>query len=264
MRKIRNRVTGAIILTAIFLWSGVGNIALNNVSASEKTIYQGIDYEDVFDAAYYGAMYPELVAVFGNNEQLLLQHFVTNGMKEGRVGNEKFDIVAYIKYNQDLVPLLGTEDISVYYLHYLQQGKAEGRVSSENAVQQDLNTQQAVYQILIAQQAVFPEGMYWTNDNFYAWNGGYFYGGYGCAGFAFALSDAAFGNAQTVIHTDYTNIKVGDILRVNHDTHSVIVLEVHPDYVVVAEGNYNSSIHWGRSIPISELPGAGNYIMTRY
>ena len=62
------------------------------------------------------------------------------------------------------------------------------------------------------------------------------------------MSDAAFGDVKAQIHKDYNNIKVGDILRVDHDTHSVIVLEVREDSVIVAEGNFNSSIHWGREI----------------
>lgn len=43
----------------------------------------------------------------------------------------------------------------------------------------------------------------------------------------------------------------------------MIVLEVYEDHVVVAEGNYNSSIHWGRTISASEV-NAGDYKMTRY
>lgn len=121
-----------------------------------------------------------------------------------------------------------------------------------------------IYDKMIAQKANFPEGMPWTNDNFYDWKGGIYFGGYGCAGFAFAVSDAAFGDAGAVIHKDYNNIKTGDILRVNYDTHSVIVLEVKTDSVIVAEGNYNGAIHWGREIPKSELVDEGSYIMTRY
>lgn len=128
----------------------------------------------------------------------------------------------------------------------------------------DAATSNQIYDIIMAQQAVFPEGMHWTNDNFYEWKGGVYSGGYGCAGFAFAVSDAAFGDAKAQVHNDYTNIKVGDILRINNNSHSVIVLEVRENSVIVAEGNYNSSIHWGREIPKSQLVDAYSYIMTRY
>lgn len=128
----------------------------------------------------------------------------------------------------------------------------------------DAGASNSVYDKLIAQKANFPEGMAWTNANFYSWNGGIYSGGFGCAAFAFAVSDAAFGDARAVLHTDYGNIRAGDILRVDHDTHSVIVLEVKPDSVIVAEGNYNGAIHWGREIPKSALVDEGSYIMTRY
>lgn len=125
-------------------------------------------------------------------------------------------------------------------------------------------TDSQIYDIIMAQKAVFPEGMHWTNADFYKWNGGVYSGGYGCAAFAFAVSDAAFGDAKAQVHKDYDNIKVGDILRINNDTHSVIVLEVRENSVIVAEGNYNSSIHWGREIPKSRLIDPYSYIMTRY
>ena len=69
---------------------------------------------------------------------------------------------------------------------------------------------------------------------------------------------------RATIHHDYNNIRVGDILRVENDTHSVIVLEVKQDSVIVAEGNYNSSIHWGRELQKADLADNGSYIMTRY
>ncbi len=125
------------------------------------------------------------------------------------------------------------------------------------------NTDSQIYDTIMAQKAVFPEGMHWTNDNYYGWKGGTYTGGFGCAGFAFAVSDAAFGDTRAQIHKDYSNIKVGDILRVDNDTHSVIVLAVKESSVIVAEGNYNGTIHWGREIPKTQLVDPSSYIMTR-
>ena len=122
-----------------------------------------------------------------------------------------------------------------------------------------------VYKAMVALKSDYPEGMVWTNDNGYSWKGGIFSTGYGCAGFAFILSDAAFGDlpARMVSDFSYADIRVGDILRINDDSHSVIVLEKHSDHVVIAEGNYNSSIHWGRKLDRSDVEHA-NYILTRY
>ena len=125
-------------------------------------------------------------------------------------------------------------------------------------------TDESVYNAMIAKKADFPEGMHWTNDDFYAWNGGVFSGGYGCAGFAFLLSDAAFGKLPSqMVDVNYETLRTGDILRINNDSHSVIVLQVFSDHVVVAEGNYNSSIHWGRTLTRSQVE-ASDYVLTRW
>ena len=125
-------------------------------------------------------------------------------------------------------------------------------------------TEDNVYDSIMAMKSRYPEGMQWNNSNFYAWKGGIYSGGYGCAGFAFALSDAAFGSLPARKHNNYSKIKVGDIVRMYYDTHSVIVLEVNSDSVIVAEGNFNDSVHWGRKIAKSEIKETGTYVMTRY
>ena len=126
-------------------------------------------------------------------------------------------------------------------------------------------TEQQAYAAMNALRSKYPEGMTWTNDNSYAWKGGIYSVGYGCAGFAFLLSDAAFGDlpARRLTGFEFSDIRVGDILRMNNDTHSVIVLEVHDSGVTIAEGNYNNSIHWGRTLTKAEVLSA-NYVLTRY
>ncbi len=127
-------------------------------------------------------------------------------------------------------------------------------------------TEAQAYQRMIALKPSYPEGTPWTNDKYYKWKGGAGYsGGYGCAAFAFLLSDAAFGDlpARTVTDVDFEAVRVGDILRVNRNTHSVIVLTVGADSVTVAEGNYNSSVHWGRALTAAQVEQA-DYLMTRY
>ena len=105
--------------------------------------------------------------------------------------------------------------------------------------------------------------MKWTSSRYYRWNGGIFSGGYGCSSFAFLLSDAAFGRARARMHKNFFQVKVGDILRINYNCHSVVVLKVVGNYFVVAEGNYNSKVHWGRVISRSTVRATGTYVMTR-
>lgn len=124
--------------------------------------------------------------------------------------------------------------------------------------------QAAVYKKLFAMKSNYPEGKKWTNSNYYAWKGGMYAGGYGCAGFAFLMSDTAFGTAKAKAHKNINAIKVGDILRVDNNTHSVIVMKVVGSNVVLAEGNYSGTIHWGRMITKTELAKTLNYVITRY
>lgn len=125
-------------------------------------------------------------------------------------------------------------------------------------------TDENIRTILYGLKPGYPEGMRWTNSNFYrstALN----WGGYGCEGFALICSDAVFGAMPiTANHSDFDRVQVGDMLRVNNNTHTVVVLEKRENSVIVAEGNYNSSIHWGREITRQELERGNFTVRTRY
>lgn len=231
---------------------------------------------DIFDAKYYADSYADVKAAFGDNEEAMFAHYMSSGLAEGRLGSPVFNVALYRKGYADLEAIFG-DDWDAYVNHYLTVGQAEGRtigvnpsVNPQTLVQPVSQAQQmasaqdgAAYQAMIALKAQYPEGTPWTNDNFYAWHGGIYSGGYGCAGFAFLLSDAAFGLAPARVHQDFGSVRVGDIVRMNGDTHSVIILEVRDDSVIVAEGNFENSVHWGREIPKQEL-AAGDNVMTRY
>lgn len=141
-------------------------------------------------------------------------------------------------------------------------------------------TYEEAYEAMIALKNKYPEGMEWTNftpygskgslGDSYVWKGGRIYGsnqGVGCSAFAFILSDAAFDHlpARAFANGQFTfdDVKVGDILRVNNNSHSVIVLKKSAGGVIVAEANYNKSVHWGRALSKSEVSNANHWI-TRY
>ena len=126
-------------------------------------------------------------------------------------------------------------------------------------------TETEVYNTLNGMKAQYPEGTPWGGDKFYAWKGDIYYAGYGCVAFAFILSDAAFGDlpARKIVDVKFSDVRAGDILRLNNDTHTVIVLRVYEDYVVLAEGSYNNSVHWGRVLTKADVEKA-DYMLTRY
>jgi len=133
----------------------------------------------------------------------------------------------------------------------------------------DLHDPTRVYNAIISLKSEYPEGRSWTNENEYVWGSdisiGLGYGSYkgkGCIAFAMIASDAAFGNIPAYNFTDMSKIRVGDILRINDNVHSVIVLKVNgATSFTIAEGNYNSAIHWERDIDLTET--GFNYGITR-
>lgn len=140
---------------------------------------------------------------------------------------------------------------------------------------------QEAYDKMIALETEYPEGKLWTNfepygtrgelGSAYKWKGGPILNnvtsGVGCAAFAFILSDAAFDTLPArVINRGsfkYEDVNVGDILRINGNSHSVIVLQKNDAGVVIAEGNYNKSVHWRRVLSKQEVEAA-DFIVTRY
>lgn len=87
------------------------------------------DYSVIFNADYYYNRYPDLQVTLGKDADALLEHFVKHGMKEGRVGSANFDVKGYMKNNLDLVGLLKTNDLTLYYTHYANYGLKEGRIA---------------------------------------------------------------------------------------------------------------------------------------
>ena len=143
-------------------------------------------------------------------------------------------------------------------------GAAGGTTASAKLDTSGMNkTDTAIFKKMYAKRGAYYEGRKWTNANYYGWKGGIFCGGYGCSGFAFMLSDAAFGTAPARRHNNWNNVKTGDIIRINNNSHSVMVMKVVGNKFVVAEGNYNHSIHWGRIITRAQAKNGGTYIMTR-
>lgn len=85
-------------------------------------------YSAVYNSNDYKALNPDLAAALGDNEKLLFEHFINNGMKEGRQGSLSFNLAAYKAHNPDLAAALGDDNVK-YYEHFISFGKAEGRTA---------------------------------------------------------------------------------------------------------------------------------------
>lgn len=110
----------------------------------------------------------------------------------------------------------------------------------------------------------YPNDMPWTNDNIYT-SETLRIRGLGCEGFALICSDAVFGTLPiSNIHSNFDEIKVGDLIRMDNNTHTVLVIEKKASSVIVAEGNFNNAIKWGREISKQTLENGNFVVRSRY
>lgn len=122
-----------------------------------------------------------------------------------------------------------------------------------------------------------PDDTLWDDSMKYTWTGllqnyNVRLNGRGCVAFACILSDAAFGYDTPAVQIDAPSsdsIRIGDIIRINNDTHSAMVIGTDGDEFTLAEGNvgiaYNGSfvsvVRWNRKISKTI---AIDYVWTRW
>lgn len=138
-------------------------------------------------------------------------------------------------------------------------------IATSKASAAGVPTEKEVYQSLMAMKEEYPQGSPWTSANQYGWNGGGYGKARGCMAFAHMMSDAAFGTLPARQITNFTieDVRVGDVLRNSWNSHSVIVTEVHEDYICIAEGNWNYKVNYERTWSAAEV-AAACYMLTRY
>ncbi len=94
-------------------------------------LYQGEDlsqYEGAFDVNTYRYFNQDL---WGFNDQQCFEHWINNGIWEGRAGSPVFRMSDYMNYNPDLVNVFGF-DFRSYARHFNYNGMSEGRRSIDS------------------------------------------------------------------------------------------------------------------------------------
>lgn len=90
------------------------------------TVYNGVDYQPVYNYTYYKKKYKDLRDAFGTDKKAYFDHFCKFGMKEGRQAASAFDVQKYKARYEDLRKQFG-DNLPEYYKHYCVYGKKEGR-----------------------------------------------------------------------------------------------------------------------------------------
>ncbi len=103
------------------------------------TVYNGVDYSQVYDFRFYQRMNPDVKAYYGEDDEGTLRHFVVIGMQEGRRAKATFDIRAYVNQYQDLRRAFKNNN-EAYYRHYMKYGEKEGRIATKVSKLQDYET----------------------------------------------------------------------------------------------------------------------------
>ncbi|MDE6685734.1 MAG: hypothetical protein K2K17_00260, partial [Lachnospiraceae bacterium] len=109
---------GLAILLAVTLSISVGSI--QGYAATARTV------RDIFDAKYYADTYPDVYELFGYNWEMLYNHFMTQGIYEGRCASTLLDVAQYRRENPDLDAMF-KNDWDAYVAHYFTRGIYEGR-----------------------------------------------------------------------------------------------------------------------------------------
>ncbi|MBQ9610721.1 MAG: L,D-transpeptidase [Lachnospiraceae bacterium] len=130
----------AYVLHYIHNGKSEGRAATLEDDGTLSSVYNGVDYSAVYDYTYYINRYSDLKEVFGDNQTAAFLHFVDYGMKEGRQGNEEFDVIAYRNAYPDLDEAF-QDELPKYYLHYINSGKNEGRKAVEEDFPQEVVTE---------------------------------------------------------------------------------------------------------------------------
>ena len=118
-------------------WIGKNPVQWNDfkskITGTEDYIYQGVNYNKVFDHKFYADANADLKAAFGYDKAKLFNHFINNGCKEAsRYGKtiSTFNVLVYASHNSDLVKAYGALNASnalLYYKHYCTNGYKENR-----------------------------------------------------------------------------------------------------------------------------------------
>lgn len=123
-----NAGQGVLVVVGIGDYTGYTTAGFT-IQNDYPTIYNGVDYSPVYSYGYYKENNPAVVAEVGDDPEALLKHFVTVGMTYALQAIGDFNVMAYAKINSDLQTAYG-DDWAEYYMHYIENGIAEGRSTS--------------------------------------------------------------------------------------------------------------------------------------
>lgn len=120
MEKKKNFIKSLILGIIIVIYWVNYTIGMNAISPEAAG--------HCFDPVFYAANNPDVVNVYGDTEERLLEHYLEYGRYEGRSASKDFNLMSYRSLYVDLQDAFG-DNLDAYSAHYLEYGVYEGRVA---------------------------------------------------------------------------------------------------------------------------------------
>lgn len=115
-RRCRGIMAAALMATLVIVPTATA-FAAPAVQTEQVAQTQQLTLRDIFSPELYAEQNPDVVAAYGNDPEALFNHFVTCGMKEGRVFSPLFDLAAYMQ-QADLAAVYG-DNLAGYIEHFV-------------------------------------------------------------------------------------------------------------------------------------------------
>ena len=101
---------------------------------------QEVDWSLLFDGDYYIETFPGLAHLYHKDKDLLLRHFQTVGIHEGRQGCQDFNVAAYQKNCGAEVREAFGDNYECYYFYYAMNQKTQKEIVSTGSEKKQLTT----------------------------------------------------------------------------------------------------------------------------
>ena len=129
MKRILAAILAATLSAGIVMSGAFSATAMAKTAEAPSTTA----IKAAFDADFYANQYPDIKAAYGTDKAGMLNHFLTFGMKEGRMMNADFDPKAYCDSYPDIKAICPANDYTNAYVHYVTYGIKEGRTNTTYA-----------------------------------------------------------------------------------------------------------------------------------
>lgn len=133
--------------------AGFGKLLGKSFGAEYQAYVDACDWSLVFDAAYYKKAFPILAKLYHDDDALLLEHFQTVGVHEGRQASESFNAAAYRAGCDEAVQTAFGDAWECYYFYWMLNQDTQSGVAATGDYRTWQDVELTAYQAMEFQMA---------------------------------------------------------------------------------------------------------------